>query len=72
MDTYRTKPFIQKLEEQGVRSRSGGPISINTLVGLEARLGLVVQRLARDRSRIWTDEHLNRIKEHWHRTAPAA
>ena len=62
---YRTKPFIMKLAAEGVVSRVGTPISINTLVDLEERLGLPVQRMARDRSRVWTDDHLQKIKEYW-------
>ncbi len=62
---YRTKPFIRKLAEEGVVSRAGSPISISTLVSLEEKLELTVQRMARDKSRVWTDEHLQRIKDYW-------
>jgi hypothetical protein len=65
MATYRTKPFLLKLEQEGVTGRNGGPISINTLIHLERHLRLSVRRLARNQSRIWTDEHLVEIKDYW-------
>jgi hypothetical protein len=65
MKEYRTRPFLRKLAEEGVTSRSDGEISINTLVGLEAKLKLTVQRRQRDDSRVWTDEHLEAIKRYW-------
>jgi hypothetical protein len=69
---YRTKPFIEKLMDEGVRSRKDGPISVNTLVALELKLGLVIRRRSRDRSRIWTDDHAEKIKDYWLKTEDGA
>jgi len=65
MTEYRTKPFLLQLEKEGVTSRRSGPIPINTLMALQKKLKLTVQRRARDHSRIWTDEHKAAIKEYW-------
>lgn len=72
MNEYRTRPFLRQLAAEGVRSRNGGEISINTLIGLEQKLKLTVQRLARDDSRVWTDAHKETIKEYWLAKVPAS